>query len=32
MIIYRLGVINYVDAFTRHEQDLNDQMAAKISL
>ena len=32
IIIYKLGAINCVDAFIRHKQDLNNQMAIKISL
>ena len=32
LIIYRPGAINHADALTRREQDLDDQIAAKISL
>jgi hypothetical protein len=32
LIMYRPGATNRADALTRREQDLNDQMAAKISL
>jgi len=32
LIMYRPGVINYADAFTKCEQDLNDQTVTKISL
>jgi len=32
LIMYRPGAMNCADVLTRHEQDLDDQMAAKISL
>ena len=32
LIIYRLGVTNYIDTFIRRKQDLNNQIAIKITL